>query len=242
MLFRSQTAVWAGLEAARENEYVIVMDSDLQDPPSAIREILKAFQEGADTVFMRRRTRADGFWKRVFAKAYYLIQSWMIEDKRFRNVGDFYGISPRARKALLKHTEYIKYVRGLVAQIGFNQRFVDYDRNERMAGKTHYSLSKMFSLGISGISGFSIKPLIWVVYFAFIATLLTLFGIIYILFLKFIQKVNLQPGWAFLSLSILSLSALQMISISSIAIYVARINQEVKRRPLYLNNSSEFER
>ena len=241
--FGHQAAVWAGLENAKKDHFVIVMDSDLQDPPTSISQIISAFKSGSDVVFMKRRSRRDGFWKRNFADIYYRIQAEIVGNSKFKNIGDFYGLSPRARQALLQHTESVKYIRGLVSQLGFNQEFLEYDRDQRFAGRTNYSIGQMFSLAIAGITGFSIKPLLWVVYFALGGTFLATTGVFYVFFLKLKSTVVLQPGWAFLSISILTMSALELIGIALIALYLARIVQEIKQRPIYFatNNLEEAE-
>jgi len=233
--FGHQVAVWAGLESLDGEDFAIVMDSDLQDPPSALIQIVDAFRDSADVVLMKRRHREDGFWKKAFAGFYYSLNGWLASETKYKNVGDFYGMSPRARGALIQHRETIKYIRGLISQIGFNQRIIEYDRQDRKAGVTHYTVSKMFSLGVAGITGFSIKPLIWVVYFALAGTSLSIVGSAYVLWLKFFSSTYIQPGWAFLTICILVLSSLMLIGIAAISLYLARVVQEMKQRPLYFH-------
>jgi dolichol-phosphate mannosyltransferase len=233
--FGHQAAVWAGIENSDSESFIVVMDADLQDHPREIFRIVEAFQDGADVVLMRRRTRKDKFWKKQFASAYYRLQSKIIGNRSFRNIGDFYGISPRAKKSLLQYQEEVKYIRGIVAGLGYNQRVIEYDRLDRFAGKTHYSPGKMFTLAVAGITGFSVQPLIWVVYFALGGSAISFIGAIYVVYLKLDSSVNLQPGWAFLSVSLLLLFSLVLISLASISLYLARVVQESKKRPIYLS-------
>ena len=244
--FGHQAAVWAGLESCRADAFVIVMDSDLQDPPEAIREIIQTILTiSVDVILMRRKTRDDSYWKKFFARTFYLLQSHLTNGKIEMNVGDFFCLSPRARLALLNHKESVKYIRGLVTQIGFNQLILDFDRAKRSHGVTHYSIKQMFTLAVSGITGFTVGPLIFVVYGALFGSLVTFCMVLYILYLKLFSGVLLQPGWAFLSITLLSLSTLILLSLAIISLYLARVTQELKARPIYIKSreidSSETE-
>jgi dolichol-phosphate mannosyltransferase len=235
--FGHQAAVWAGIENSNSESFIVVMDADLQDHPREILRIVEAFQDGADVVLMRRRTRKDRFWKKQFASVYYRLQSKIIGNRNFRNIGDFYGISPRAKLSLLQYQEEVKYIRGIVACLGYNQRIIEYDRLDRFAGKTHYSPGKMFTLAVAGITGFSVQPLIWVVYFALGGSGISFIGAIYVIYLKLDNSIKLQPGWAFLSVSLLLLFSLVLISLASISLYLARVVQESKKRPVYITKT-----
>ena len=231
--FGHQTAVWAGLENLREQEFVVVMDSDLQDSPNEILKIAEKFEEGFDCIFMRRKSRQDGFVKRNVAKAYYKVMSKLSSSTHMDNVGDFYGLAPRSVKSLLENRERIKYIRGLVSQLGFRTTTIDYDRSARYAGKTNYTITKMFSLALAGVTGFSITPLILTVYLAAIGSATSLLLILCVLWLKLFSDEALQPGWAFLSIGSLLMSTFALTSLATISLYVGRIVQEVKHRPLY---------
>jgi dolichol-phosphate mannosyltransferase len=232
--FGHQQAVWAGLSEANSSHYSIVLDSDLQDPPNLIPRIIEEFSQGFDTILMKRASRKDSLVKRSFASLYYKIQSLLSGISIERNVADFFGLSPRARKSLLLHEESVKYIRGLIHQIGYRTSVINYARQARVSGKTHYTISKMFSLALAGITGFSVSPLILVVYFAIFGSATAAAFIFYVFYLKFYSSVSLQPGWAFLSIMTLSLSALILFSLAVISLYLARIVQEIKKRPIYL--------
>ncbi|CAM8619727.1 WcaA Glycosyltransferases involved in cell wall biogenesis [Candidatus Planktophila versatilis] len=231
--FGHQTAVWAGLENLEPNEFAVVMDSDLQDSPSEILKIAAKFKEGFDCIFMRRQSRQDGLFKRIVAKFYYKIMSRMTSSTHLDNVGDFYGLSPRSVKSLLQNKERIKYIRGLVSQLGFKTTTIEYARNARYAGKTNYTITKMFSLALAGVTGFSITPLIITVYLAAVGSVTSLLLILYVLWLKLFSSEQLQPGWAFLSIGSLLMSSFALSSLATISLYIARIVQEVKHRPLF---------
>ena len=232
--FGHQQAVWAGLSSVCPTHYSVVMDSDLQDPPALISRILEKFELGFDTVLMKRTSRKDSFIKRVFANIYYRVQTLLSGISIEKNVADFFGLSPRSRSSLLLHKESVKYIRGLIHQIGFPTAIINYAREARAAGKTHYTISKMFSLALAGITGFSVSPLLLVVYFAVFGGVTAAIFSGYVLYLKIYSNVTLQPGWAFLSIMTLSLSALILFSLAVISLYLARIVQEIKQRPIFL--------
>lgn len=231
--FGHQTAVWAGLTNLHEDEFAVVIDSDLQDSPKEILKIVAKFEEGIDCIFMRRQSRQDRFFKRNIAKAYYRLMSKLSSSAHLDNVGDFYGLSPRSVAALLQNDERIKYIRGLVSQLGFRTTTIEYHRNARFAGKTNYTITKMFSLALAGITGFSIAPLIATVYLAAIGSASSLLLIFYVLWLKIFRSEQLQPGWAFLSIGSLMMSAFALTSLATISLYIGRMVQEVKHRPLF---------
>jgi glycosyltransferase involved in cell wall biosynthesis len=224
---------YGGLENVKENEYVVVMDSDLQDSPNEILRIAEEFKQGFDCIFMRRISRQDGFIKKGAAKVYYKVMSNLSSSSHLDNVGDFYGLSPRAVKSLLQNGERIKYIRGLVSQLGFRTSTIDYDRHARYAGKTNYTITKMFSLAIAGVTGFSITPLLWTVYFAAAGSLISVVLIAYVLWLKLFSDYTIQAGWAFLSVGTLLMSTFALTSLATISLYLGRIVQEVKQRPLF---------
>lgn len=231
--FGHQAAVWAGLENLEDGEFAVVMDSDLQDSPDEILKIAAKFQEGFDCIFMRRQSRQDSFIKRNIAKTYYKFISKLSSSAQMDNVGDFYGLAPRAVKSLLKNGERIKYIRGLVSQLGFRTTTIEYDRRARFAGETHYTIAKMFGLALAGVTGFSITPLIFTVYLAVTGAISSLLLTLYIVWLRFFSNEQLQPGWASLSIGLLLMSLFTLTSLATLSLYVGRIVQEVKQRPLY---------
>lgn len=235
--FGHQSAVWAGIELSSENSSVIVMDSDMQDDPTNLIRIVQEMNSGAEIVLMQRASREDKLGKKFFAKGFYWFQQKLTGGETIPNVGDFFGIAPNVRSALLQHRERVKYIRGLLTSLGFRQVLLPYDRSARKHGATHYTLSKMLSLAISGITGFSIKPLLWTLYSAFLGALIALFFACYVVWIKLFTHAETAPGWAFLSVSSLFLASLQLIALSVISIYISRIMEEVKGRPSYLISS-----
>ena len=127
----------------------------------------------------------------------------------------------------------MKFIRGLITEIGFDPVIVEFDRKKREMGKTHYTIKQMFMLALSSITGFTIKPLILVVYAALFGSLLSVMTIFYVLYLRFLSDAKLQPGWSFLAISLLWLSALILISLATLSLYLARAIQELKNRPIF---------
>ncbi len=237
--FGHQNAVWAGLEAVRKESFCIVIDSDLQDPPREIEKIIDAFKNKFDVVLMQRSSRNDHLIKKVTANLYYRIHSRLTNQMIIKNVGDFFGLSPRALKALLLHQESIKYIRSLVAQLGLQRIVIQYERQQRRLGYTHYTVARMFGLAVAGVTGFSVRPLLWVVYGSILGTIVGVVFILYVLILKFGQAAALTPGWSFAVVSSTLFSVMILVGLSVISIYLARIVQELKNRPVYIVDEEE---
>jgi polyisoprenyl-phosphate glycosyltransferase len=231
--FGHQVAVWAGIESAFVESFVIVMDSDMQDDPGLIKNIFDEFLKGEEVVLMQRSTRQDTFTKKLFASIFYRVLSRVSDVELARNTGDFYGLSPRAKKALLMHKESVKFLRGLVQSIGFKKKILTYDRSARYSGSTHYTMSKMIKLAISGITGFSVNPLIYIAYLAIFSLIFDFLLVITVTYLHFSNVYVFPPGWTFMMFATLLLSAIQIFCFAVISIYLARVTLEIKRRPVY---------
>ena len=231
--FGHQSAVWCGLESVEPDETVIVMDCDLQDPPELLPDLVKASQN-FEIVFTQRKTRRDKPFKKLSALIYYRLLGTLSDGNVLQNSGDFYLLKPTSRKNLLLHKESVKYIRGLIANLGFDTTTLIYDRDARFAGKTHYTFPKMLRLAIAGVTGFSIKPLISVSYIAIVSGLVTLLGAASMFLLKIFRPAQFSPGIAAIILILLTLGSLILICLAVISLYVARITIEVKNRPLYI--------
>lgn len=231
--FGHQSAVWCGLETVAQEEVVIVMDCDLQDPPEILPEIIHKSKD-FDIILTRRRTRTDKAFKRFTASVYYKILNNLSEGNVIQDSGDFYLLKPIARKSLLMHKENVKYIRGLIANIGFRSFTLEYDRDGRFAGETHYTFTKMVRLAIAGVTGSSIKPLVYVSYTALISSAVTFAGAVATLVFKLSTPEQFSPGIAAIILLSLGIGSLILISLAVISVYLARITIEIKNRPIYL--------
>lgn len=232
--FGHQTAITAGMDHA-SGQAIVVIDADLQDPPEVIAALFARWQEGYEVVYARRSERQGETWfKRQTARIYYRLLRRMTSVDIPTDIGDFRLIDAKVRDALLAVPEHNRYVRGLVSWLGFRQTFVSYVREKRWAGTTKYPLGKMIRLAADGIASFSYKPLLAGLS---VGIALSVFALLFALFI-FISRlagwVFMEPGWASLMCVILFFFGVVLIMLGIIGAYIARIFEEVKRRPLYI--------
>ena len=238
--FGHQLAVFAGLEYAKGNS-IIVIDADLQDPPELIQELYIKMQQGYDVVFAQREHREGESWhKLITAKLFYRFINRLSDVEIPLDTGDYRIISKKIKDIIVSMPERNKFLRGQIAWAGFNQTFVSYKRDERYAGKTNYSYSKMFSFAFDGITAFSNLPLRLATYMGFIVSLISFFFILYTLYQKYFKNDVVQ-GWSSLMVSILFIGGVQLICLGIIGEYLSRIMDNVKQRPLYIVRESNVE-
>ncbi|MFE3850497.1 glycosyltransferase family 2 protein [Streptomyces griseorubiginosus] len=231
--FGHQIAITAGLDVAR-GDAVIVMDTDLQDPPRVSLELVDAWREGAEIVHARRRSRQDTAFKRATAHAYYRVLRSSTDVDIPLDTGDFRLLDRRVADELRKYRERSRFVRGIVASMGYRQTEVAFDRDERFAGETKYPLRKMARLAIDGMTSFSTAPLKMITRLGFVVLALSLLGIVYALAMKFFRPDITVSGWTMMMCVVLFLGGTQMLSLGVIGAYIGRIYSEAQRRPLYL--------
>ena len=228
-----QLALTAGLDLCR-GEHILIIDADLQDPPELLRDMLRAMREQeADVVYGVRKSRAgDTAFKRATAHGFYRLLSRATEVNIPLDTGDFRLMSRRALDALLAMPEQARFIRGMVAWIGFKQVPFAYDRGKRFAGETKYPLRKMLRFALDALTGFSSAPLklashagLWL---AFGSVLL----ILYIAY-AWLSGQSIQ-GWTSLMLVVVILGAVQMFVLALMGEYIGRLYNEAKRRPLYI--------
>ncbi len=231
--FGHQTAITAGIDYAR-GAAVVVMDADLQDPPEVVLEMVAKWREGYDVVYGKRGKREGETWfKLLTARWFYRIFAAMIPIQVPLDTGDFRLMSRRVVVALRALRETHRFVRGMVAWVGFKQTAVMYDRPGRVAGETKYPLHKMLKFAIDGITSFSILPLRFATYLGMLISLMSVLVAIYALIARFVLRVTV-PGWTFETVLISLLAAVQLLMIGILGEYIGRIYEEVKRRPLYV--------
>jgi polyisoprenyl-phosphate glycosyltransferase len=228
-----QLALTAGLDLSR-GETVLIIDADLQDPPELLPEMIKAMHaEGADVVYGVRRSRSgETAFKRATAHGFYRILSRATEVDIPLDTGDFRLMSRRALDALLAMPEQARFIRGMVAWIGFKQVPFAYDRQERFAGETKYPLKKMMRFAFDALTGFSSAPL----KLASHAGLWLSFGsVLLILYIAYAWLAGRSiQGWTSLMLVVVILGAIQMFALALMGEYIGRLYNEAKRRPLYI--------
>lgn len=231
--FGHQIAVSAGLQKARGNAIVII-DADLQDPPEVIEELYKKYLQGFEVVYAKRRSRkGESFMKKYTAKLFYRLLEKITSIHIPVDTGDFRIIDKKIANQLNQMPEQQKFLRGQISWIGYNQSYIEYDRDERTIGKTGYTYRKMIKLAIDGITSFSNFPLKFATIAGFIVSGISFLMIIYALYSRFISK-DYEPGWASLMLAVLFIGGIQLIGIGIIGEYISRISDNVRNRPLYI--------
>lgn len=231
--FGHQVAVTAGLDNTL-GDAVVIIDADLQDPPELILEMWKKREEGFEVIYAKRKKRKGESWFKLWtAKIFYRILSRLTSISIPVDTGDFRMIDKKIVQVLREMPEKNKYLRGQISWVGFNQTFVEYNRDERQAGETGYTFRKMLHFALDGITGFSDAPLKIVTYFGFFVSFVAFLVGVYALFSKFIWE-NSVPGWTSLMVAILFLGGIQMIAIGIIGEYLSRMNHNIRNRPLYI--------
>ena len=231
--FGHQAAVSAGLELAL-GEAVMIIDSDLQDPPELIPEMLALREQGYEVVYGVRTTReGESGFKLWTAKAFYRLINSLSDVEIPLDTGDFRLLDRKAVDAMNALPERHRLLRGMSSWIGFRQYGLKYARSARFAGTTKYPLRKMLNLALDGIASFSVVPLRLVTLIGFLTALLSVLGIFYSLFVKLFTNTTVK-GWTMLFIGQLFLGGIQMLSIGVLGEYIGRIYTESKQRPLYL--------
>jgi dolichol-phosphate mannosyltransferase len=210
------------------------MDADLQDPPEVITEMLARFAEGYDVVYaVRRKRHGESWFKRATAALFYRTLKRVVGVDIPTDTGDFRLMSRRAVLALAGLREANRFVRGLVAWIGFRQTAVYYDRSARFAGDTHYPLHKMLRFASDGIVSFSTLPLRLATLLGVLSGVIAA-GVAAWVVIAVLSGAFVVPGWATLMLAVSLASSAQLLMIGILGEYLGRVYDEVKRRPLYL--------
>jgi len=228
-----QLALTAGLDICR-GDRILIIDADLQDPPELLGAMLETMdREKADVVYGVRRSRAgETAFKRATAHGFYRLLSRATEVDIPLDAGDFRLMSRRALDALLALPEQARFIRGMVAWIGFRQVPFAYDRDQRFAGETKYPLKKMVRFAIDALTGFSSAPLKLA---SHIGLALSIGSVILILYIAYawLSGHSIQ-GWTSLMLVVVIIGAVQMFVLALMGEYIGRLYNEAKRRPLYI--------
>ena len=228
-----QLALTAGLDLCR-GQRIFIIDADLQDPPELLKDMLGTMDaEQADVVYGVRKSRAgETAFKRATAHGFYRLLSRATEVDIPLDTGDFRLMSRRALDALLAMPEQARFIRGMVAWIGFKQVPFLYDRSERFAGTTKYPFRKMLRFALDALTGFSSAPLKLA---SHAGLALSIGSVLLILYIAFAWSAGRNvPGWTSLMLVVVVLGAVQMFVLALMGEYIGRLYNEAKRRPLYI--------
>jgi len=228
-----QLALTAGLDLC-SGETILIIDADLQDPPELLPAMLETMRtEHADVVYGVRRSRAgETAFKRATAHGFYRLLSRATEVDIPLDAGDFRLMSRRALDALLAMPEQARFIRGMVAWIGFRQVPFAYDRAERLAGETKYPLRKMVRFAFDALTGFSSAPLKLASQVGIGLSIGSVLLILYIAY-AWLSGMSIQ-GWTSLMLIVVIIGAVQMFVLGLMGEYIGRLYNESKRRPLYI--------
>jgi polyisoprenyl-phosphate glycosyltransferase len=226
-----QIAVTAGQDIAK-GDAVIIMDTDLQDPPETCLDLIAEWEKGFDIVYAQRSHYKSNFVKQTCAWAFYRILKNIASVDIPVDTGDFRLISKRVNLEMRKYPEKAKYLRGISSLVGFKQSLVQFKRSDRFAGKTGYTFIKSLQLAIDGITGFSIFPLQMISILGTIFSVFGfLFGFVYVIYT--LVTGNSTNGWASLMSMIIFIGGVQMLMLGLIGEYLGRVYVQVLDRPLY---------
>jgi dolichol-phosphate mannosyltransferase len=228
-----QLALTAGLDLCR-GDNVLIIDADLQDPPELLADMLATMRaEEADVVYGVRRSRAgETAFKRATAHGFYRLLKSATEVEIPVDAGDFRLMSRRALDALMAMPEQARFIRGMVAWIGFKQVPILYNRDQRFAGDTKYPFRKMLRFAFDAITGFSSAPLKLASHAGLALSLGSLLIIVYITY-AWLTGQSIQ-GWTSLMLVVVILGAVQMFVLALMGEYIGRLYNQAKQRPLYI--------
>ena len=229
--FGQHYAITSGLSMASGN-IIVIMDCDLQDDPDHINKLLDEFGKGYDVVFTKRIGRKHSFFKMITAKIYNSLFK-MFSDKNYDlNVGSTTMISSRVKDEFLKLKDQDRLYIQLIKWIGFRSTYVPVEHRERYEGSSTYSISKLFVTALQGWTSYSDKLLRLSIYTGLIISVLSLLAALSIVLSYFL--LSFQPGWPSLIVAILFSTGLILMSIGIAGIYIGKIFEQTKQRPLYI--------
>ena len=232
--FGHQAAVTAGLDVAA-GDAVVLIDSDLQDPPEVIIEMVAAWKNGADVAYGQRRIReGETAFKLYTAKLFYRLLKLMTKSDIPADAGDFRLMDRRVVEVLRTMRERHRFIRGMVGWVGGKQVAVPYDRNARFAGETKYPLRKMISFAVDAITSFSVVPLRLVTYLALSIIGLTVLAAIGVIVVKLINPHYFIPGYPSIIITIVFFGGVQLLALGVIGEYLGRMYESIKASPIYI--------
>uniref|UniRef100_UPI0025B34AFF glycosyltransferase family 2 protein n=1 Tax=Bacteroides acidifaciens TaxID=85831 RepID=UPI0025B34AFF len=234
--FGKESAMLAGLDYAK-GDCVVIMDADLQHPVSAVPEMIKAWEEGYDDVYGKRKTRGKESWlRKKLSLLYYSLLQKTTRIDILPNVGDFRLLDRRCVDAVRELRETQRYTKGLFCWIGFKKKPVEFESLDRTEGKSTFNFLSLLGLAIEGITGFTISPLRIASLLGVVVSIVAFTYLIFVIFKTIFYGEPVQ-GYPTLLCVILFLGGCQLLAIGIIGEYIGRIFNETKRRPPYLVDS-----
>ena len=231
--FGKEKAMLAGFDYVT-GDCMIIMDADLQDPPTLIPEMVSWWEQGYDDIYAKRKSRGEESWlRKSFSLLFYKILQKTTKIEVLQNVGDFRLLDKSCIEVLRKIRESERYTKGMFCWIGFRKKEILFDRGDRVAGKSAWNFWSLFSLAIEGITSFTTSPLRISSIFGFIVSILAFVYMAFFLVKTWIFGDPVQ-GFPTLITVILFLGGVQLIAIGILGEYIARIFNETKNRPTYI--------
>ena len=232
--FGHQIAVTAGLDYS-QGDAVVIIDSDLQDPPEVILDLISKWKEGFQVVYAVRAEREGESWFKLFtASLFYRLITSITEVKIPLDAGDFRLLDRKVVNVLNQMRERHRFLRGLSTWVGFRQTGVPYRRVARQVGETKYPFRKMFRLAINAVTSFSYFPLQLATYIGFVAAGLSILSIPVVIAIRLWGTATPLLGQATTLIAVLFLGGAQLISLGILGEYIGRLYDEAKGRPLYI--------
>jgi glycosyltransferase involved in cell wall biosynthesis len=228
-----QLALSAGISVASGTEALLLLDGDLQDPPELVFDFYNHFLKGYDVVYGVRKKRKEHFFKTAAYFLFYRLLKKISYIDLPLDSGDFSLISRRVADVLNKMPEESRYIRGMRSWIGFKQIGVEYERAERVAGTSKYSIAKLIGLAFNGIFNFSEIPIRFITRLGIFSVIIALIYFIVTLVKKFLN-IDVPVGFTGLLFVIILFGGVQLISLGIIGEYIVRIFFQVKNRPLFI--------
>ena len=236
-----QNAVLAGLMEAKDRcDITISIDCDGQDDINAMDAMGDAYRDGCEIVYgVRSKRDTDTFFKRFTAEGFYKLLNAMGAEVVY-NHADYRLMSARALQEFAKFKEVNLYLRGMVPLVGFKSTVVTYERHERIAGESHYPLSKMLGLAFDGITSLSVKPIRFITGFGVLVAGVSFLGVVWAIIEALLGAT--VSGWASTTCIICFVSGVQLICLGVIGEYIGKIYMETKRRPRYIISDRTWEK
>lgn len=232
--FGKEAGIYAGLDNAK-GDYVVIMDADLQDPPSLLPEMFKAVtEEGFDSAATRRVTRkGEPVIRSFFARMFYKLMARISKTEIVDGARDYRIMTRQMVNAILSMREYNRFTKGIYGWVGFETKWFEYENVERVAGETKWSFWKLFLYSIEGVIGFSTAPLVISSFFGILCMLLAFVMIVFIIIRKLIYG-DPTSGWPSLVCIIMLIGGMQLSCIGIVGEYLAKTYLETKHRPIYI--------
>ena len=231
--FGKEAAMYAGLTYAK-GDAVVIMDADLQHPPTLVNEMIEHYREGYDQVVARRTRDGDPAFRTALSRLYYRLVNKLVDVPMEDGVGDFRLLSRRAVDALLAMRESNRFSKGLFSWVGFPRYTIDYKNQERYGGgASRWSMRRLLNYGIDGIMSFNNAPLRVAIYFGFTITALSFIYVIYLIIAAVTAGIDV-PGYITTVAAVCLFGGIQLVVLGVLGEYVGRIYYEVKRRPPFI--------